>query len=359
MRELWISLIQSYKPWISVYLTEARKALKKASLSGSSDLASEIYAHLSSLFSHLNSFRGLVNDTTTLSTQDGLEAAIHSAHYICYQYDEQDFISVVGNTSNAKALRNALGLLGRLKTCFHTLVRAAERLANFQELRIIPVISSAGKAKKSTSKEGAAGKLSVAQLFSSLGLSLDDQIIGSLFIDEKKKKPWTKRQLLQEFDKRKSPISQVHAEVQVSLAATRHDCTGANIFNYVGCSKRSCILCATFIQRYKQLNSRGCHGKLYNLWTIPEISCLAEGDRLSLMRALEDIEKDIKSSILGKKSKRLQLAKESTVGGSSLATVRQHSDNPYAMSLVSQHLEAQRANITFDIEEEFNDQGPR
>ncbi|KAJ5560361.1 hypothetical protein N7513_002760 [Penicillium frequentans] len=29
------------------------------------------------------------------------------------------------------------------------------------------------------------------------------------------------------------------------------------------------------------------------------------------------------------------------------------------MSLVSQHLEAQRANITFDIEEEFNDQGPR
>ncbi|KAJ6028506.1 hypothetical protein N7540_004082 [Penicillium herquei] len=291
----------------------------------------------------LESFQVQINDASRLSTEEGVEESVLSAYDICHNYDEQDFEIVSDKVVNAKKLGNALGFLGRLNTCFKTLIRASERLPGFQGLQIIPVtVLPAGRCK---SKENPKHRLSLAKTFSALGLNLDDQTVKSLFKARKRKGPWTKRELLKKFDELKSPDFQVHAEVQVLLAATRHDCTGASIFKYVGCSKRSCFLCYNFIRRYGQFDSRGCHGKLWDLWTVHEVSWLAEESRLRLVKILEDIEKDIKESLLDNHNDKHQHAPESTIGGSSIATVRPHFENPYTMSLASRHLEAQWANI--------------
>lgn len=347
--------MQSYKHRINFYLTGARQAFRKTALRDPGDVASDLQGCRSSLLSHLKNFRVLVNDISRMSVQDGLEEAVQGAYDIYYSYSEQDFESVAGNISNARTLRKSLGFLGRLKTCLNTLIRAAERLSNFQGLRILPVtILPTGRAKSRMGNP--TGKWSVAKTFSCLGLSLDDRTAGSIFKTVKtgKNKSWSKRDLLQRFDKLQSPASQVHAEIQVLLAVTRHDCTGASIFKYLGCSKRSCFLCSRFIQRYGQFSTRGCHGKLYDLWTVPEVPWLVDGESLSLIKVLEDVESDMKDAILDRKSKRIPLAQESTVGGSSVATVRQHFDNPYTMSLVSRHLESQREELMLDFGDKSN-----
>lgn len=321
-------------------------------------MASELHDHLSSLLSDLEDFRALVNDISRLSTQGGLEEAVHSAYNICCTYNDHDFEGITHNISRAGPLRNALSFLGRLNTCFKTLIRAAERLSNFQGLRILPVtILPASRVK--SKKEISANNWSVTKTFSSLGLNLDERTVKSIFTTEKKKNPWTKRKLLQDFDNLKSPVSEVHAEVQVLLAAARHDCRGASTFNYVGCSKLSCFLCSKFLQRYGQFNSRGSHGKLYDLWTVPEVPWLAEEKRRSLGQILEDIGEDLKDSIQDKKTKKLLPEKESTVGCSSLATIEQHSGSPYTMPLASQHLQAQRENIVLAIRDKVNFQESR
>jgi hypothetical protein len=313
-------------------------------------VVSALHDRQSSLLLCLEDLRVLINDAPHLSTHDGLEEAVQSAYNICYLYNQQEFESIANRVSDARSLRNALCFLGRLKSSFKTLIRGAERLSNFQNLRILPVtILPTHRAKGNST-----GEWSVAKTFSCLGLSLKDQTVKSVFASGKKKGIQTKSKLLLKFDKLKSCDSEVHAEVQVALAATRHECKGASTFEYVGCSKRSCFLCSRFVQRYGQFKTRGCHGKIYNLWTLPQVPWLSEGERFSLVQVLGHIEKDMRDSIQNKEAINIPLAQESTIGGSSLATIRQHFDNPYVMSLAWQHLEAQRGHKLLSIRKEDN-----
>ncbi len=296
-------------------------------------------------------FRALISDVPHLSTQSGLEEAVQSAYDICYLHNEQEFESIASRASDARTLRSALQFLSRLKTCFKTLIRGAERLSNFHSLRIIPVIFLPARGGK-VRKGDPTGDWSVAMTFSSLGLSLDNKTVRSVFGNGKKRGSWTKSKLLLTFDRLKSSASQVHAEVQVALAASRNEYKGASTFKYVGCSKRSCFLCYRFVLRYGRFLTRGCHGKIYDLWTLPQVPWLVEEERRRLVQILGDIEKDMRNSILNKKAITIPLAQESSIGGSSHATIRPHFDNAYTMSLVSQHLQAQRGGTLLGTREE-------
>ncbi|GAD94524.1 hypothetical protein AOR_1_984034 [Paecilomyces variotii No. 5] len=320
-QNLWTSLIRSYEPRIKYYINEARQAFKKTGLRAPGDVDPALYNSQPSLLLRLENIRILMNDIPRLSTKDGLEEAIHCAYDISHLYNIHEFESIIGSASNSRALMNALSFLGRLKTCFKTLIRAAERLSNFQRLQILPVTTLPayeGRKEKGT-------HWSVAKSFSSLGLRLDDQTIKNVFGTRKRKEPWTKRRLLVEFDKLKSPTSEAHAEVQVILAAIRHDCTGASTFEYI-----------------------------YDLWTLPEVPWLVEETRLQI---LTDVEKDMKDSLLNKNANKISYAQESTIGGSSLATVWQQSDNPYVRSLVSQHLESQYRDMLLVTRKKDNGTG--
>lgn len=255
----------------------------------------------------------------------------------------------MGNHTDIRSLRDALGFLGRLHTCFNTLTRTAERLSSFQNLRILPVIdTSTDQAIANTTVRDNAWSL--AKTFSSLGLALDDKTIELILGTGKRKGTWTKTKLLQRFDKLKAAVFEVHAETRVILAATQHDRTGGAIFKYVGCSKRSCFLCSRALENYGSYTTRGCHGKVYDLWTVPQFPSLDEEEGLKLVQALKNVEKSMRDSICNQyTTDRLPPARESTVGGSSVAIARQlFCQSSYTTSLVSSHLRSQRQGTRSD-----------
>ncbi|KAK0762955.1 hypothetical protein N5P37_004481 [Trichoderma harzianum] len=331
-QNLWTSLVQSYRPRLSDYMIQVKRTLKETiPPEGGLIETLPLDDRAASLLLCLKGFRALIDVAARSQTQDDLEEVVKSAHNIFSFYKEHDFDKITSNNTNIRSLRDALGFL--------------ERLSGFQNLRILPVMDPpTGAAKpKGTDRNNA---WSLAETFSSLGLALNDKTAESLVGTGKRKGSWTKNKLLRRFDKMRSSASEVHAEMQVILAATKHNCTGAAIFNYVGCSKRSCFLCSRVIQSYGPYTTRGCHGKLYDLWTVPELPWLTKDERLRLVQALKNVERAMKKSLRDKKTEGLIHAKESTIGGSSVATRRQQSDQtPYMMSLVSEYLRSQRQGM--------------
>ncbi|KAL7912931.1 hypothetical protein GGI35DRAFT_476750 [Trichoderma velutinum] len=341
-QNLWTSLVQFYKPRLDCYISRVKEALKKCIPPTEGQVETlALGDRTPSLISHLEEIRALINGVVLSPTQTGLEEVVKSSHNVFSLYNEHDFIEITSNTTDTKSLRDALGFLGRLQTCFNTLIRSSERHSGFQNLRILPVIGPSTSANKPKSTDQS-NVWSLTKTFSSLGIALDDKTVASLVGTGKKKGAWTKTKLLQKFDKLKSSVSEVHAEIQVILAATKHDCTGATIFKYVGCSKRSCFLCFKLIQNYGSYTTRGCHGKLYDLWTVPECSWLTEEEDLKLVQALKKVERAMKECICDRKTDRLVHANESTIGGSSVATrIQQFGQNAYTASLIFEHLRSQ------------------
>lgn len=355
-QNLWRSLVQWYKSRIDCYMIQVKKALDgtvlptrgRVETSASNDCAP-------SLLSRLEELRALIVAATHSPTQDGLEKVVKSAHDVFFLYKERDFNVIASKNANIRSLRDALGFLGKLQTCFNTLIRSAERLSGFQNLRILQVVDSpTGSAKpKRIDKSNA---WSLKKTLESLDLELNDKTADSLVTAGRKKTLWTKSKLLERFDKLKASASEVHAETQVILAATKHDYTGAAIFKYVGCSKRSCFLCYRLVQNLGSYTTRGCHGKLYNLWTVPETPWLTGEERSKLIQALKNVEKAMKEAIRGETAAGIIHAPESTIGGSSVATkILQSGQSSYMLSLVSEYLSSQRQRTrsSADKEEEF------
>ena len=59
----------------------------------------------------------------------------------------------------------------------------------------------------------------------------------------------------------------VHAEVQVLMAVQQVTEDLQDFFPYLGCSKLSCFLCSRLVRAYG-FATRGCHGRLYERWTV-------------------------------------------------------------------------------------------
>lgn len=353
-QNLWRSLVQWYKPRIDSYMLQVKKTLDGAILPTRGQVETPASNDCtSSLLSRLEELCALINAVTHSPTQDGLERVIKSAHDVFFLYKEHDFDDIAGKNADTRSLRDALGSLGKLQTCFNTLTRSAERLSGFQNLRILPVGDSPTSAAK-PKRTDRSNAWSLNKTLESLDLELNDKTADSLAIAGRKKSPRTKRKLLERFDKLKASASEVHAETQVILAATKHDCTGAAIFKYVGCSKHSCFLCYRLVQNFGSYTTRGCHGKLYNLWTVPETPWLTGEERSMLVQALMNVEEAMKESIRDEMAVGLVQAPESTVEGSSVATkILQSSQN--LLSLVSEYLSSQyqRTRSSADTEEDF------
>lgn len=355
-QNLWRSLVEWYRPRLNDYMIQAKKTLNGNILTARGQVETPASNDCtSSLLSRLEELCALINAVTHSPTQDSLEKVVKIAHDAFFLYKEHDFDDIVGKNSDTRSLRDALGFLGKLQTCFNTLTRSAERLSGFQNLRILPVMDSPTSAAepKRTDRSNA---WSLKKTLESLDLELNDKTADSLVTAGKKKSLWNKSRLLERFDKLKASASKVHAETQAILAATNHDCTGAAIFKYVGCSKRSCFLCYRLVQNFGSYTTRGCHGKLYDLWTVPETPWLTGEERSKLIQALKNVEKAMKEAIRGEKTVGLIHAPESTIGGSSVATRRlQSGQSPYVLSLVSEYLSSQRQRTrsSADKEEDF------
>ena len=351
-QELWESLVEWYRPRLVDYLIRAKTAVIKANYED---------ARLGQISTPLRDmFRGLYDTLDIVSrspTKEALTTTIVLAHDLVRDFDEAAFQAAVWNKAHAQSMRSALGFLGRIYTCFNTFIRAAERLSNFSGLQIIPVTVKSGKAQNGVPET----KWSAVQAFSSLNLRLDDQTATRVMVpspeDGKAHSAWTKGKLLQKFDKLKSPGAEVHAEVQVVLSLAQRPHTGATVLGYVGCSKRSCFLCAEFLKAFGSFSTRGCHGKVYNLWGVPQdLSVPTDSIAGDIASAVASAEQAMKRLLLRKKKGRaIPQVAESSVGGSSVATTIPQFVDAHLARLVMRHLQSEREDVRRSVADKNKD----
>jgi hypothetical protein len=88
-----------------------------------------------------------------------------------------------------------------------------------------------------------------------------------------------------------------HAEVQLILSILQSGIPIDQFNSYMGCSKDSCYMCWSFLKHFGGLSTRGCHSRVYHLWTIPATRGLASGSVQKLVGIIRAIEEQIAAKI--------------------------------------------------------------
>ncbi|KAI6133803.1 hypothetical protein EV401DRAFT_1575486 [Pisolithus croceorrhizus] len=181
-------------------------------------------------------------------------------------------------------LLSDIHFLGRLKSCYHTLVEAAETIPGFANLSIMLV-------DKPPSHKLPPILPSLDGLFKWLNLPLDLATVRKYVGDT------TVVAVQQEFGKLqgKSMFQTLatHAEIQLVFYITQRthlETMTKEFYPYIGCSKLCCFLCFTFLRSFGQrgpfFRVRGCHGKVYPSWSLPETGGIHPGMCMELCLAL-------------------------------------------------------------------------
>ncbi|KAI6137110.1 hypothetical protein F5141DRAFT_1209430 [Pisolithus sp. B1] len=177
--------------------------------------------------------------------------------------------------------------LGRLKSCYHTLVEAAETITGFANLSIRLV-------NRPPSHKFLRKLPSLGSLFNRLGLPFN------LATVQKYVKDTTITAVQQDFGKlqEKSMFQTLptHAEIQLVFyisQRTHPETMSKEFYPYIGCSKLCCFLCFTFLQFFGRrgpfFRVRGCHGKVHPRWSIPETNGLHADMCMELHLALQEM----------------------------------------------------------------------
>ncbi|KAI6020960.1 hypothetical protein BKA83DRAFT_1447902 [Pisolithus microcarpus] len=191
------------------------------------------------------------------------------AHSIRHMKSIQIFIEASCNDWDPiPKLLSSIQLLGRLKSCYHTLVEAAETIPGFANLSIRLV-------NRPPSHKFLRNLPSLASLFTWLGLPFTLPTVRKYVGDT------TIATIQQDFGKlqEKSMFQTLstHAETQLVFYITQRtdlETMTKEFYPYIGCSKLCCFLCFTFLRFFGQrgpfFRVRGCHGRVHPRWSLPE-----------------------------------------------------------------------------------------
>lgn len=93
------------------------------------------------------------------------------------------------------------------------------------------------------------------------------------------------------------PAYREHVELQLIIFYEQNP--GLTLFSpYIGCNKRSCYLCYSFIAEHGRFQVDGCHQSLYSLWTIRETISFADEERARVFnRALNKLCFDLEQKV--------------------------------------------------------------
>ncbi|KAI6105127.1 hypothetical protein EDD16DRAFT_1633679 [Pisolithus croceorrhizus] len=228
--------------------------------------------------------------------------------------------------------------LGRLRSCFYTLVEAALNIPGFSELSIVPVQNLSPRVCPSTLP-------TLADVMRCLDQTLDPTSIHR-FIGEGLGVINAERIFKEVHIKVSRRHLSTHAELQLVLYIIRKmdiDTVHREIYPYIGCSKLSCFLCTIFLRFFRQLGfafrTRGSHGKVYPSWSIPDVDGLHE----DMVSGLDLVLKSMRSLLLCEATNSITLA--SQVAESS-AGVTDYSIQP---SFIRQYHRALAAQREFDF----------
>ncbi|KAI0595322.1 hypothetical protein F4775DRAFT_377775 [Biscogniauxia sp. FL1348] len=337
--ELWELLVDQYETRVNGYISDLRQALDSMQLEHLGDHRSETqYGAMECIDKLLVLLHGAKIDTNTLLLE---------AHAIRKLFTISQFESINPKKPSAgRKVYETINLLGRLRGAFWTFVRAAERIEGFDQLRVRCVelqslMEASSKRKKKKMLRTRAW--TVGQALNSLGLPFTDEQAKALMSSGAGKVQIdTKDKLVGKFDKLKAPDDEIHAEVQLVIDLARRASSFDEAFKYIGCSKRSCLLCASLISNIGSFTTRGCHGKVYGLWVVPELNGLPTNAVESIHSGVKKLEDNIKEILLGRQDKPIVRAKESTIGGSSIATAIPTTDDQNIAALIASRLSIER-----------------
>ncbi|KIN97409.1 hypothetical protein M404DRAFT_893390 [Pisolithus tinctorius Marx 270] len=192
-----------------------------------------------------------------------------------YSVRHMDSVRIFINASRSNVgskLLSDIDFLGRLRSCYYTLVEAAETFPGFANLSIMLVDKPASHNFPPTLP-------SLDDLFKRLELPLNPATVQKFVGDT------TIATVRQDFLKLQhkafSQTLATHAEIQLVfyIAQRMHPEILTKEFHpYIGCSKLCCFLCFTFLRFFGQYGPffkvRGCHGRVYPLWSLPDASGL-------------------------------------------------------------------------------------
>ncbi|KAI6020958.1 hypothetical protein BKA83DRAFT_4494776 [Pisolithus microcarpus] len=182
-------------------------------------------------------------------------------------------------------LLSDIQFMGRLRSGYHTLIAAAETIPGFVNLSI-----------KLVNKPPHHRFLQILppldSLFRCLGLPLNSTTVREYVGDTTIAAARKDFKKLQE----KSMIrTRYHAEIQLVfyIAQGTHPKTMTKEFYpYIGCSKLCCFLCFTFLRFFGQRSPffkvRGCHGRVFPRWSLPETNGLHLNMCMELLLALRE-----------------------------------------------------------------------
>ncbi|KAI6137196.1 hypothetical protein F5141DRAFT_72594 [Pisolithus sp. B1] len=180
--------------------------------------------------------------------------------------------------------------LGRLRSCYYTLVEAALNIPGFAHISVIFV-------KNLPCRVCPATLPSLADAMKFLGQTLNYISVNN-FINKKLDVISADRA----FKKLQSTISlkqlPTHAEVQLVLHIVKTmdvKTMDKEVHPYIGCSRLSCFLCSAFLESFDHngvtFKTRGSHGKIYRRWSVPNMNGLRADIVFSLHSALNETRK--------------------------------------------------------------------
>ncbi|KAI6102714.1 hypothetical protein EDD17DRAFT_232893 [Pisolithus thermaeus] len=196
------------------------------------------------------------------------------------------YIDSCPKASVGRRLLSDILFLGRLRSCYYTLVEAALNIPGFARLSIVLVKNLPPRVCPATLP-------SLADAMKYLGQALNPSSVKR-FISAKASVISAERNFKQIQNNTSRKHLHTHAELQLILHITKTaDVRTVNgeIYPYIGCSKLSCFLCTAFLESFKYggvtFRTRGSHGKIYTLWSIPDMDGLREDLVTTLHSALK------------------------------------------------------------------------
>jgi hypothetical protein len=115
---------------------------------------------------------------------------------------------------------------------------------------------------------------------------------------------------------------------------------------YFGCIKYSCFMCAHFLRAYGIISTRGCHGRLFKRWTVPEAASLEAGQAERIARAVIQLEKYLKKELKSASVSGMKLEKTSVVGRSSVFNRNDASVQRRKRELEQRQMKAKQERVT-------------
>ncbi|KAI6000924.1 hypothetical protein EDC04DRAFT_2612036 [Pisolithus marmoratus] len=222
------------------------------------------------------------------------------------------FIDSCPRVSVGNGLLSDILFLARLRSCYDTLLEAALNTPEFAHLSIIFVKNHPPRICPATLP-------SLADAMKYLDQALNPSSVKR-FISAKASVIGAERNFKELQDNTSRKPLHTHAELQLVLYITKAADIGTmkrEVYPYIGCSKLSCFLCTAFLESFDYdgvtFRTRGSHGKIYPLWSIPDM----DGLRDEMVTALDSTFNKIRNALVREMMKPIAITTrvtESTAG---------------------------------------------